>query len=53
MFVATYMVKSWNKTTFTCLHFENPDHHENALKSAADSRMVKSWAVTIFTCLQS
>ena len=36
------MVKSWDKTTFTGLHFENPDRHVNALKSAADSRMVKS-----------
>ena len=47
------MVKSRDKTTFTCLHFENADLHENALKSVADSRMVKSWNVTIFTCLQS
>ena len=47
------MVKSRDKTTFTCLHFENANLHENALKSVADSRMVKSWDVTIFTCLQS
>ena len=35
------IVKSRDKTAFTCLHFENADLHENALKSVADSRMVK------------